>query len=471
MNQQLLAQCRAALATPLLNDKERAEFMALLPQKTDADGEAILASIHELTSATADLSASIKAFVASIPPSLDEMTPEDVQAFSDDQWKDASIRALVRLYITQLGATRRSLDAGALVRILNDVLVKHPQWASALPDVFLAIQECIALAQWVRCTDLTRTELRELFTRRMIPVLQSDLDALRLLDDRFIFSKGDRASLVGDLEAAVTAFRSNEETIGRNALDRGERGVVPPTIRNWLIDYEALYTSEKPRGVVEEGSYITKSRNVQKLSPPDHTLLEKTLRTFDALLFPERHLEVVSQPAPSAVPSKPLPPKRMPAAPTIVTAGIDSGRDKKVEEMQKQLRAKNEDLLAQFFDLIISPQGVAAGASALVAGLTVLAEDNMVEKAVMTPKIREAFEAYLKTKNAPDILAGFKLAPTMPRFMRLFFEWVLQERGGLSEHDAARIGVRIANILKKHGNEKYARIAYFDAVTNTFKWN
>ncbi|MBI4281652.1 hypothetical protein HY625_02385, partial [Candidatus Uhrbacteria bacterium] len=46
-----------------------------------------------------------------------------------------------------------------------------------------------------------------------------------------------------------------------------------------------------------------------------------------------------------------------------------------------------------------------------------------------------------------------------------------QDRGGLSEHDAARIGVQLANTLKKKGNEKYMLIAYFDAVTNTFQWS
>ena len=58
----------------------------------------------------------------------------------------------------------------------------------------------------------------------------------------------------------------------------------------------------------------------------------------------------------------------------------------------------------------------------------------------------------------------------MPTFMTIFLQWVLQERGKLSENDAAQIGARIANMLKKRGNEKYSRIAYLDAKTQQFKW-
>ncbi len=55
--------------------------------------------------------------------------------------------------------------------------------------------------------------------------------------------------------------------------------------------------------------------------------------------------------------------------------------------------------------------------------------------------------------------------------MSIFLQWVLQEKGKLSKNDAAQNGARIAAMLKKRGNEKYSRIAYFDAATNTFRWS
>ena len=103
--------------------------------------------------------------------------------------------------------------------------------------------------------------------------------------------------------------------------------------------------------------------------------------------------------------------------------------------------------------------------------LVLLTDDTKAKKQEnLDAKIRELFLAYLKSKNQPDLLEGFRLTPTMPKFMTMFLQWVLQERGKLSENDAAHIGARIATMLKKRGNEKYSRIAYLDAQTQQFRW-
>ena len=135
------------------------------------------------------------------------------------------------------------------------------------------------------------------------------------------------------------------------------------------------------------------------------------------------------------------------------------------------MRAMGKEAVPLFFDLLSHPQGGApAKAEELIAGLMILAQDNALERAITDAKICELFLAHLKSKNQPDLLEGFRLTPTMPKFMTMFLQWVLQEKGKLSENDAAQIGARIANMLKKRGNEKYSRIAYLDAKTQQFRW-
>ena len=60
--------------------------------------------------------------------------------------------------------------------------------------------------------------------------------------------------------------------------------------------------------------------------------------------------------------------------------------------------------------------------------------------------------------------------PTAPQFVRLFLEISLEERLKLTESEAARIGLHLANLLKRAGNDKYNQIAYFDMGSGEFKW-
>ena len=43
-------------------------------------------------------------------------------------------------------------------------------------------------------------------------------------------------------------------------------------------------------------------------------------------------------------------------------------------------------------------------------------------------------------------------------------------RAGMSESDAAREAVHIANMLKKQGKPEFMEMAYFDIKENLFKW-
>lgn len=184
------------------------------------------------------------------------------------------------------------------------------------------------------------------------------------------------------------------------------------------------------------------------------------------------------RPSPSPKPA-PKPPITNPPAggvvtgqTTTVTLKIAPETDKKVLATKEELRKKGGDVLALFTALVLPPQGMnVASSEELIAGLLLLAENDTLEKAIVAPKLKEQFLGYLKSKNAPELIEGFTLTPTIPKFMSLFLQWVLQVKGKLPEHEAAQWGARMGNILKKRGSEKYARIAYFDAASNKFKWN
>jgi hypothetical protein len=76
----------------------------------------------------------------------------------------------------------------------------------------------------------------------------------------------------------------------------------------------------------------------------------------------------------------------------------------------------------------------------------------------------------LQSKGEKQLVNDFKMYPTAPQFIRWFLEIVLQKKLKLPENEAARIGLRLGNLLKQRGNDKYSQLAYFDMSSGEFRW-
>jgi hypothetical protein len=168
-----------------------------------------------------------------------------------------------------------------------------------------------------------------------------------------------------------------------------------------------------------------------------------------------------------APPEKEQPPKQVATPPKQLITKEEAVR---FAEAKKRLLVHGDDLTQLLYEFAVAPQGREATGDMSVAALFLLAEANQFDAAMKSAKIRKAFQAYLQEKKDSSLLEGYRLTPTAPKYARIFLRWILEERANVPIADAARITVSLANTLRKQGNDKYMKIAYFDGSTGTFSW-
>jgi len=64
----------------------------------------------------------------------------------------------------------------------------------------------------------------------------------------------------------------------------------------------------------------------------------------------------------------------------------------------------------------------------------------------------------------------FERNPRQIKFVKAFIRYILEERLEILESDSARVAVKISNILKQQGQDKYQKMAYFDMKEKRFKY-
>lgn len=427
---------------------------------------------------------STQALAASTPLNPALLTAEAIRAMSKERLEDSVVAEAIREYVRQL-LFEKGVTITETASVFEDLLRSYgEEWKTSAPGILEIYNDLFALLQFHRLGSFNKAELRELFQQHFLVNVKDDINILGLINDWMVGYLMTR-TIAEEFDVVIQGIRGNEEKIGDAPIIREDGREVEPTVHNWLIEFDVMTPSaDIPRGALEEGTFLSQNQNAKKLSTDDRALLRKVIEIFDSLLFPGIH-EVQEVVAHDAVPTTPLTPpgrgrRELPTRPLappqarepVSAPSLPPSPLIATDAARTRLRATGKEAVVLFFDLLSHPQGVApATVEELTAGLMILVQDNALERAVTDVKIRELFVAYLKTKNAPDLLEGFRLTPTMPKFMSLFFQWTLQDKGKLSENDAAQIGARIASMLKKRGNEKYARIAYLDAASGTFKWN
>lgn len=89
-------------------------------------------------------------------------------------------------------------------------------------------------------------------------------------------------------------LEGNEEILGKNQIKMDEK-VLPPTIKNWILDY--LTSSPKAmseRGAYDQIHYIQQSKNTQSLSDTDKNVLLDIIKLHSWFLDPEYSEEELS---------------------------------------------------------------------------------------------------------------------------------------------------------------------------------
>jgi len=148
----------------------------------------------------------------------------------------------------------------------------------------------------------------------------------------------------------------------------------------------------------------------------------------------------------------------------------DEGEYEKIEKEEDRLAnaaGDNIRVLRQEFLTAVQKKNILKS----IAALKVLAKNDDIGKFLHEEEQMKKFLSSIWEEQHGQLLVNEFLEDSdKPKFIQMFLEYVLGERLGLSERDAARTGAQIGNIYKKIGRKEFSQLAYFDAEAGEFRW-
>jgi hypothetical protein len=356
--------------------------------------------------------------------------------------------------------------------------------------------------------------------------------ALHLLPDDYVFQLFENGIIYGLLDGELplierVKYRLSNIELGRRdefrraLLRHFERNqqiltslnptvdnrIVPGTIANWFLDYRQKVGGDSV-SLIERAEYITNDQNVKKLVPIERQSINRMIDLVEYLklssytpegfeesvLFVDDfdgHLKLFENgigidlgptvTTSSAKPEIPLgqltnPKKgvsteKLPIT-TVERTGVDeaaqtaSPQSPLLDRLRSKFKGDTAALRQEFYHAVQKKdrQGI-------VAILYVLAEHDDLLSFITDDKKLNSFLAVVWQKEYGSMIADqFKQNPVSPQSIRLFLRYILEQRLGMSETDAAKLGVQLANVFVSQGKKEYTELAYFDMTSKQFRW-
>ena len=377
-----------------------------------------------------------------------------------------------------------------------DKTLQGVQPGDLTPEVEREYRKTLVLLAWVALPLVDEKNVEQLIITHLLNA--AALEWLSLVDkvDGFIsFPFGDLPTQDRRQAVALRALKSNEQLVGGWEIKvSGEEESVSQSIKNWLRDYDLTTGAVRRRNRLNLVEYMNSSLNVGKLSADQRATLRQILELYDYLRFRVRPDEITTtghtlpshavKPA-QAVESEP-PVEQAPAATVqAATPGLQpsqteqevlaayqgdsnfrSAVQREAAKINKKVGTDIGRLNTEFFGSVQRQQIERA-----VAGLGLLAQHGGLENLLaQDEKLAKFLAATWEKQYGPEVAEEFKTKPEQMKFVRLFLQYVLQQRLGLPVSDAARIGAQIGNIFVSQGKKDYNKVAYFDVASKTFKW-
>lgn len=256
----------------------------------------------------------------------------------------------------------------------------------------------------------------------------------------------------------------------------------------WLTKlYEELKHSSQTMEGLEEGIYTTDERGRPayyhrgqfRLIDPDGSIR----RRMNAMKQHTKSPGVISVPAP-AIPPRLAPPA--PVVPPSAPAGAGQWTQSQIVAKYQGDQTKANAVAQRGAVLQQSTANAPAALRQALYGAVTAAQPDEIEIVALLQllastdalddvlrddsRFQQLVAQALERRGNATRLADLKLYPTAPQFVQFLLELLLQEKVGLTEDQAARWGLQLANALKRAGNGKYSQIAYFDVTDGTFHW-
>ncbi|MFH0779902.1 MAG: hypothetical protein V1928_03540 [Parcubacteria group bacterium] len=262
-----------------------------------------------------------------------------------------------------------------------------------------------------------------------------------------------------------------------------------PTIGNWLRDYIRYAGAEDVENTIKKAQYFTDSENAKKLDPKEKRRVDRLLDLYvnlekffinstrqeleDILIFPlSPKEERAYQESLSEQKKEKSGDKENINEADIAKLYEDDPEDRRLisEETTKIINATRKDYLKVadiFEDYLLRRKK-----HGIIACLDILAEVGALDNVLAKDKrFQNLLIGYFKRNNLPGEEKQFLADPYQEKYIEYFLKYVFLERLGLAEGEGGRQAVKLSDIFRSIGLDKYSKLAYFDLKDNKFKWH
>lgn len=306
---------------------------------------------------------------------------------------------------------------------------------------------------------------------------------------------------------ARKAMLNNKSLLTKEKIARNGKK-YQPTIRQWLLDFTSA-TDVGEVGNVKINEYFVQNKNYQKLSEDDqyrvrvlimnYERLKKSSSTAEGLeetvgidedgkitIFSEGRMEDLDSRIVKLLkklkinkaegPGAFLAAKEVSTGQSAVEAEVLAAYQgdkklqkaiaKEIKKLDKKFGSDKEGLRTEFFQT--TQKG---NINRTVGALMLMTQnDDLLDFISEDPKLNKFLTAIWEKQYGADLVADFKINPTDVKYVKMFLQYVLEQRLHIDEDDAARVGLQIGNAFAGLGKKSYNKMAYFDVVSKEFHW-
>jgi len=169
--------------------------------------------------------------------------------------------------------------ARSLIVKINNLLKEKPDLSINQPQLYQYCQDILIKLRFVALTTLPDQQVFNLIKGHFLDALKTGIDVYRILEidlcSRPVFTRGEFK------KGTRQVLKENRQKIGSQPLTiEGKPTPQPPTLKNWLLDYDSE-TGDEKHPELERGQYLAQNPNVRKLEQIERDLLRKVLKFYD----------------------------------------------------------------------------------------------------------------------------------------------------------------------------------------------
>ena len=263
---------------------------------------------------------------------------------------------------------------------------------------------------------------------------------------------GDVSGLISELGGDTKKYPEKQLELRRVSFADGAKEIAEAAALDGLGDdmrkrlahiIESRLRSVRDDVEVKEMLMKAKKTGGMELSEADADKVIGMLSSKVRMTSFTEQVEEKKSPAEAAAPSTEAPKRELaPIEIKKLYSGTPEEQEaigKRLERFSKVTEGDPAKMRDAYYQVLYPPDGRPTDPMYVVAGLLAMADKDRISEALQEDeRYRNILMEYLKDKGGDELVAEYQVDPTTPRFMNIFFQFLLRGIAGYDEKESAR---------------------------------